>query len=104
MSINAPWWVFADAVIDSDRDSPGVYELGNAAGEVIYIGSADELRRRLKEHWHEPETTCLKKNTTQYRLEYTPDYLAEERQLYEQHMRVYGKPPLCNEERHAQPS
>ena len=102
MSINAPWWVFADAVIDSDQDLPGVYELGNAAGEVIYIGSSSELRRRLKEHWHEPNGTCVRKNTTQYRLEYRPDYLAGERELFEQYVRDYGRPPLCNEARPAE--
>jgi hypothetical protein len=96
MPIKAQWWVFTDAIIDSERDLPGVYELGSAAGEVIYIGSSDEIRRRLLQHWNEPESTCVKRNTRQYRVEYTGDYVVRERELYHEHVRAQGQPPLCN--------
>jgi excinuclease UvrABC nuclease subunit len=96
MPITSQWWVFADAIIDSERDLPGVYELATAAGEVVYIGSADQVRRRLREHWQEPRSTCIKTHTARYRVEYRRDFLNRERELYEQHVRTYGAPPLCN--------
>jgi predicted GIY-YIG superfamily endonuclease len=96
MGITGQWWVFADAIIESEDDLPGVYELANAAGDVIYIGGSDDLRRRLKEHWNEPRTTCVKTHAARYRVEYRRDFLARERELYDEHMRIFGAAPLCN--------
>src|SRR5436309_15494738 len=45
----ATWWYFSRGTVESDRDDPGVYEMGNASDSVVYIGSAEALRRRLKE-------------------------------------------------------
>jgi predicted GIY-YIG superfamily endonuclease len=92
MPIDGPWWVFSDVLIDSERDLPGVYELGNAAGEVVYIGSSADVRRRLQEHWDEPANSSVKRYTTQYRV----DYLACERVLYERHLKTHRKPPICS--------
>ena len=63
---------------------------------MIYVGSSDNLRRRLKEHVNEWENDCIKKNAAKYRLEYTSNYKAREKQLYDEHVRMYGKPPSCN--------
>ena len=90
----APWWYFSRGTVESDRDDPGVYEMGNASDSVIYIGSSDALRRRLKEHLSE-SGTCIRKNTVRYRIEYTKDYQARERQLYDQHVKIHGEPPQC---------
>jgi GIY-YIG catalytic domain-containing protein len=95
MPIDGQWWVFGDVIIASERDVPGVYELGNAAGQVIYIGGSSKIRRRLREHWIDSTTSCVKRNTTQYRVEYRVDYLARERELYELHVKVHAAPPLC---------
>jgi predicted GIY-YIG superfamily endonuclease len=95
MSIDAPWWVFADVIIASEQELPGVYELGNAAGEVIYIGSSANIRRRLRQHWVASGDSCVKRHATQYRVEYRSDYRARERELYDLHVRRYAKPPLC---------
>jgi predicted GIY-YIG superfamily endonuclease len=97
MPIDGPWWVFSDVLIDSERDLPGVYELGNAAGEVVYIGSSTEVRRRLQEHWSEPATSSVRRYTTQYRVEYREDYLARERVHYERHLKTHRTPPICSE-------
>ncbi len=91
----APWWYFSRGTVESDRDDPGVYEMGNASDSVVYIGSSDALRRRLKEHLSE-SGTCIRKNTVRYRIEYTKDYQARERQLYDQHVKIHGEPPQCN--------
>jgi predicted GIY-YIG superfamily endonuclease len=96
MPITTQWWVFADAIIESEQDAPGVYELGNAAGEVIYIGSSTDLRYRLKEHWNEPDVTCVKTKATQYRVEYRDNHIARERELHDEYLRTHGLPPPCN--------
>jgi hypothetical protein len=96
MPIDGRWWVFSDVLIDSERDLPGAYELGNAAGEVVYIGSAAEIRRRLQEHWSEPPGSCVKRHATQYRVEYREDYLACERDLYRWHLKTHRRPPTCS--------
>jgi hypothetical protein len=95
MPIVGSWWVFGDVLIASEHEFPGVYELGNAAGEVIYIGSSANICRRLREHWIEPSTSCVKRHTSQYRVEYCSDYVARERELYDSHLRLHSKPPLC---------
>ena len=101
MPIHESWWVFGDVIIASERELPGVYELGNAAGEVIYIGSSANICRRLREHWVESSDSCVKRNTTQYRVEYRSDYQARERELYESHVKRNSKPPLCSGEMEA---
>ena len=92
----APWWHFSRGTVESDRDDPGVYEMGNASDSVVYIGSSDALRRRLKEHLSE-SGTCIRKHTVRYRIEYTKDYQARERQLYDKHVKIHGEPPQCND-------
>jgi GIY-YIG catalytic domain len=101
MPIQAQWWSFVESVIEVDRDDPGVYELGDKDGNVVYIGSSNELRRRLKEHLNEASYTCIRQNTTHYRIEYTPNFQNRERELYAGHVRIYGKPPECNNSRPA---
>jgi excinuclease UvrABC nuclease subunit len=99
MPIQAQWWLFFESVIEVDRNEPGVYELGDRNGAVIYIGSSDELMRRLKEHLNEAPHTCIRQKTTHYRIEYTADYTSREQELYRYHLATYGKPPECNNSR-----
>ncbi len=99
MPIAAQWWTFSEGIVNYERDEPGVYELGNTNEAVVYIGSSNEVRRRLKEHLGESAGSCVKKNTAKYRVEYTRDYKNRERQLYDEHVRIHGKPPLCNDAR-----
>lgn len=99
MPILAQWRPFSGGVIEIDKDNPGVYELGDKSGMVVYVGSSNELRRRLKEHLNESTYTCIKQNTTQYRLEYTQDYKKREQELYDAHIAAYDKPPKCNDAR-----
>ena len=93
---NATWWSLTDGLVASDKEQGGVYELCDAEGEVIYVGSSDNLRRRLGEHVNEYLNDCIKKNATRYRLEYMSNYQAGEKQLCDEHVRIHGKPPRCN--------
>jgi hypothetical protein len=99
MPIQAQWWSFVESVIEVDRDDPGVYELGDKDGTVVYIGSSNELRRRLREHLNEASSACIRQNVTHYRMEYTANYRTRERELYDGHVRIFGMPPKCNDSR-----
>ena len=101
MPIRAQWWSFVEGLIEVDRDDPGVYELADKDGAVIYIGSSNELRQRLKEHLNEAPYTCIRQKATHYRIEYTTNYTNRERELYKLHVATYGKPPRCNDSRRA---
>jgi hypothetical protein len=47
MSIRGQWWSFVESMVQMDRYVPGVYELRDVAGTVVYIGSSHEVRKRL---------------------------------------------------------
>ena len=83
-------------MVASDQEQAGVYELLNAQGVVVYIGSSDNLKRRMGEHVNESLNDCIKKYAVKYRLEYTWNYKAREKQLYDGHVRIHGRPPICN--------
>jgi len=83
-------------MVELEHDEPGVYELGDARGAVVYIGSSDQLRRRLKEHLGEAPFSCLRRHAMQYRVEHTATYAARERELLAQHQHLHGHAPLCN--------
>jgi GIY-YIG catalytic domain len=101
MPIPTQWWSFDESMVRIDRDQPGVYELGDDTGTVVYIGSSQELGKRLAEHLREPESSCVRRNATQYRIEYTHECENRERELYKVHIATYGKPPRCNDSRKA---
>jgi predicted GIY-YIG superfamily endonuclease len=92
------WWSFTDTLVDMDREDPGVYQFGDDNEKVVYVGSAIQLKRRLKEHLGESTTSCIKRNAKKYRIEYTTaaDRVRRERELYDEHVRIHSKPPICN--------
>ena len=98
MPISGRWWSFSAVMVDTERDEGGVYELGDGAQHVTYIGSSNQVRRRLREHLGEPGYTCIGKATC-YRVEYTPNYRHRERELYDEHVRRHGRGPACNDVR-----
>lgn len=93
------WWTFSDGMVTSDRDDPGVYQFANADNAIVYIGSSNEIRRRLKEHLSEDAKGCIKKNAAKYRIEYRADYKTAERAYYDEFVRSYKRAPQCNDVR-----
>jgi len=91
------WWTFRDANVEGDKNAAGVYEFGNANG-ITYIGSSNDLKRRLKEHLAETNT-CIKRTATHYRLEYRSDFKAAEQAYYDEFVRQNRRPPQCNDVR-----
>ncbi|MGA3211623.1 MAG: GIY-YIG nuclease family protein [Terriglobales bacterium] len=96
MPIAGRWWNFTEHFINYDREQPGVYELGDAAGMVVYVGSSANVRGRLKDHLEEKGDSFIRQHATQYRIEYTSAYQAREKQLFEEHIHTFGDSPKCN--------
>ena len=90
------WWSFTDGMVNSDRDEGGVYEMADSTGTVIYIGSSGQIKTRLKQHLSEDANACIRKNASQYHIDYRSDFAAEERRLYDAFVSRYGKQPKCN--------
>ena len=99
MPIIRSWSTFIETVVNYERDEPGIYEFGDAGGDVIYTGSTNAIRRHLKEHLDQPSSNCIKEHATKYRVEYTPNYKAREQELYDEYVKTHGRPPICNEAR-----
>jgi predicted GIY-YIG superfamily endonuclease len=99
MPIAGQWWTFAENIVQYEYDAPGVYELANAAQQVVYIGASDQVRRRLREHLAAPPNSCIRRNAALYRVEYTEHCWRRERELYDEHVRRFGRPPVCNDVR-----
>ena len=104
MPINSSWWRLTKALVDTERDDGGAYELGQetdrtgqTAVAVIYIGSSGTVKSRLERHI-DTDDPCLK-DATHYRVEYTADYKKREQELYDEHVRLYGRRPRCNDVR-----
>lgn len=96
MPITGQWWTLAESVAGYEYDQPGVYELGDSNGNVIYVGSADKMKRRILEHVNETQNACIRLNAMKYRVEYGSGCRKREKELYDEHVRRYGKPPSCN--------
>lgn len=96
MPIHSRWKPLTRAYVLEESNVGGVYELGNHSGTVVYIGSSSIIRNRLLSHVNSTDL-CIRMHASQYRVEYTEDYLRRERELYDEHVRLYGHPPRCND-------
>lgn len=86
---------FTDQEIDNAPDSQGVYALYEGK-EATYYGSSDvSIRDRLRAHKSGNEGRCTQ-GAAEFNSEYAADPLAREKELLEDHKRVFGKLPKCN--------
>jgi len=50
--------------------SPGVYQMKNASGEIIYVGKAKNLNKRVKQYFqsrnHPPKIQAMIKNISEF--------------------------------------
>jgi len=94
MPIRKRWSDFTKTKINSVPEKPGVYELGDAKGEVVDIGSGDSaegIKARLLAKKEKRPSTVKK-----FRYKVTPprqDPLKEEQKLGENFERKHGKLP-----------
>ena len=97
MPIDGEWWSYTLNLIELEKDAPGVFELGNPGKNVIFIASSPKVRTRLLEHLQESASSCLTRYATRYRVEYTTNFRKREEELFQQHVKLHGKAPRCNE-------
>lgn len=90
------WQPLADAAIRKIGAHMGVYQLANAAGEVLYIGFAGGsshfgLRGLLNDHLVDDDV-----DATQFRIEITTAYHSRYRELLQVHVHDHGCAPSRN--------
>jgi len=102
MSIDSPWYTFTDAEIDKAPTSSGVYALYRTNSQdsaVIYYGRAEGtegIKGRLKSHKAGYEGYCTT-NAEYFNYEICWNPSVRERELLEEHKRIWGKLPRCND-------
>ena len=96
MPIRKEWLEFTPQNVAAVTDKDGVYELGDADKNVIFIRGTANLRPTLQENLADTEP-CLKKAKF-FRFEEVFMYTMRESELIQQHMRLNKKLPECNEE------
>ena len=92
------WWNFSAKNVETEDEQGGVYEFGNSSKQVVYIGSTNDMKRRLQEHLSGSDS-CIARNASYYRVDYRTDYKAEERRRYDAYERTHRVSPLCNDRR-----
>jgi excinuclease UvrABC nuclease subunit len=93
MPIRNNWWSFTIDCIRKVPEEAGVYELGNAKQDVVYIGSATKsIQSRLKSHIKAKK--CIRVKYFRYRrIKWNENAKEEERRLIKAHIRIHGEPP-----------
>ena len=97
MGISSQWFVLAETIVRYEGDYPGAYELGDSNKYTVYVGSSIEIKSRLRRHVNAPSDSCIGSKARYYRVEYCSNYEQRERELYDEHVRAYGRPPECND-------
>ena len=88
MPINRVWHSFAREVIKVLPDKAGVYELGDAKGEVVYIGSSNtSVRGRLLKHKERTRFMHVKC----FRFQRADPFFDEPRKLERKHCELFRK-------------
>jgi hypothetical protein len=101
MGIKTDWHIFTDEEIAKAPISNGVYGLYEISGKpaTIYFGKGEGLygiKGRLQSHKAGNEGTCTK-SADYFNYETCYDPSARERELIEEHKKIWGKLPRCNE-------
>lgn len=94
MPINAGWRSIKS---ECAPEAPGVYELADFNGSVVYLGSSGNLKRSIarKASGQEP---CIEGSAVWFRYEQTPAFVTRLHQLLRRHAEANGGPPLHNHE------
>ena len=87
-----------DSILETIPDDPGIYQFFNKAGQIIYVGKAKNLKKRVysyfvKENHENGKTAILVKNITDIRymvVETEDDALLLENSLIKKHQPRYN--------------
>jgi hypothetical protein len=103
MPLNKPWITYRPG---NDRAIPGnlgVYEIGDAEGNVLYIGYAGGrtrfgLRERIPAHFSPEEANpALRDRARAYRFEVNQMYITRWTDLLTRYLNAHGRVPEGNE-------
>jgi hypothetical protein len=94
--LDKPWIALTDANVAALAGHLGVYQLANAAGEIVYIGVADAralfgLRGELASKNDEPPA-----GATQFRIEVNMAYRTRHLELLQVYLHDHGALPVAN--------
>jgi excinuclease UvrABC nuclease subunit len=82
---------------ESAPEAPGVYELGDFNGSVLYVGSSGNLKRSIARHANGQEAGRAG-DAMWFRYEQTAAFDTRVRDLLWQYERANGRPPPRNTE------
>jgi hypothetical protein len=94
--LNKPWIALSDTSVAALAGHLGVYQLANAAGDIVYIGVADArtafgLRGELAAMCRNPPASA-----TQFRIEVTMSYRTRHLELLQVYLYDHGGLPVAN--------
>jgi hypothetical protein len=104
MPIRKPWTDVSPETLRQAPPALGVYELGSASGEVVYVGYAGArlrfgLREALAGHFGPTEVNAVVRDSAaKFRSEVNMMYLTRYAELLNQHADLFGDVPAGNRE------
>jgi excinuclease UvrABC nuclease subunit len=99
MPISSPWHPLSALEVSGVPERAGVYELGDARQEVVYVGRAGggNLQQRLHDHINDSRNPCIRQHARWFGYEVTVADVSRESQLLDEYKWMHGgKLPLCN--------
>ena len=98
MPIRGQWTRFSEQALNGVPKEPGLYELGDESGQVVYIGCGDrneDIRGRLRFHYkyHIRDASFFRYRVTTP-FESTPELVDQECDAY---VRAHGELPRLQE-------
>lgn len=99
--MNTRWWPLTGPGIARLAGHMGVYQLGDAAGNVLYVGVASGRSRFGLRGELEQVLAALPAGAAQYRSEVTTAYLSRWQELLMVHVADFGSVPVHNSVRDA---
>jgi hypothetical protein len=104
MPIRKPWTDHSPDAVLALPPALGVYELGDAAGDVVYVGFAGAksrhgLREAIDTHFGPAEgNRVIREEAAKFRIEINMMYLSRYVELLQQHNKAGGAVPSGNRE------
>jgi excinuclease UvrABC nuclease subunit len=94
MPIQAPHYRLTSIIVHGAPEHPGVYALWQDE-EMIYLGRAVSIKKRLLEHLDRSESQCIT-DATHYTWELSLRPEQREADLLQEFYKRYGRLPRCN--------
>lgn len=98
MPIEGELYSWNERNVNTIAQDAGVYTFYYRNGELIYIGSTENLRERFQDYRRNnfSDDPC-KKDTTHYKREFTNNHEQREQELLEEYKQEHNRLPRCND-------